>query len=194
MLNVLNCSAAALPPLPDRDRIFFLLSYNCSLTTPSGSLPVFIHHNMPGIDSLAIELLREITKHVANPQRESSLVKTHENADLYSLRSTCTMFNLIAGPILFSHIILDVNKARLENAKSQLESLASGTPTSRFIKSLEIRGLDPFLDRSSSPVSYSAYLIDKKSTNTEGPNGEIRLITELLGPAISSLKNLNRVS
>lgn len=125
---------------------------------------------MAGLSSLAIELLQLIGDEIL------------DKTDLANLRSTCLLLNAAIQPQFFSHVIIDITRSTQKIAHSQLESLL-GSPfgISEFVKSLEIRDLNPWANRGNYPRNPTA-------------RHAMPTMDRALGQAISSMKNLRAVS
>ncbi|KAK6977711.1 hypothetical protein R3P38DRAFT_2809979 [Favolaschia claudopus] len=129
---------------------------------------------MPILD-LPLELLQEITDKLPPTEHKP-------------LRTVCRALNLAIAPRLFSKLVLDVHKYRLETSLSHLEVVGRGdTLWSRYARRLVIMQLSTSVDRYRSSMFWS-----EAGGSGDGGDSEARF-QRCLRPALQTLDDVECV-
>jgi hypothetical protein len=126
---------------------------------------------MPGLQSLAIELLQEIISLFSGchpSSHPSRSLNREQTKALCDIRSTCKFINTIVEPTLFRHLVMRLRPmADLESPSStQLRDLATGSTTaSTCAEALTIRLFAEKMGEDDSIASFVAELAHRQKCN-----------------------------
>jgi hypothetical protein len=124
-----------------------------------------------GFQSLALELLQEISYQVIGGNPFTRLLTSQEAHDLGILRSVCKYTNDVNAPILFRHLV----------------SITTSTKTSTYDP--------PFLSSSLAEIvsMYSTNITIRMEDRDSPPEGSIELYESWLGLFLASARNVTSI-
>ncbi|KAF8882098.1 hypothetical protein BD779DRAFT_943938 [Infundibulicybe gibba] len=133
---------------------------------------------MTGFLSLPIDLVQEMSKNLPITTKRV-------------LRLVCQQLNYMLEPSVFSHLVINVNKHRIDAPIAQLTALATGqTRAGGFVRSLNIVCLAPSHDPKRSHGSQKCNTIPEEARRAAKAE---RALERYLAPALAALRHVQSV-